>query len=59
MNTNNIFRCNICNKKYSSKNSLCNYNKKYNNNITQNILNYTTNIPQKTTIIPQLYHNYI
>lgn len=27
----NIFSCNICNKTYSSKSSLCNHNKKFHN----------------------------
>uniref|UniRef100_A0A6C0EDQ3 C2H2-type domain-containing protein n=1 Tax=viral metagenome TaxID=1070528 RepID=A0A6C0EDQ3_9ZZZZ len=58
MNENNesikIFRCNICNKNYSSHSSLCNHNKKFhtiniqhNNNITQhnnNITQHNNNI---------------
>ena len=29
VNNNNIFKCNICNRFYSSKSSLCNHNKKF------------------------------
>jgi hypothetical protein len=49
-----LFRCNICNKNYSSQSSICNHNKKFhtnniqhNNNITQhnnNITQHNNNI---------------
>ena len=55
VNPNSHFSCNICNKYYSSKSSLCNHNKKFHNNIlpqntTKNV-NLTTNIPQNLKLI--------
>ena len=53
MNENNesikIFRCNICNKKYSSQSSLCNHNKKFHGKL---ILNASI-IPQESSKLPQ------
>jgi hypothetical protein len=56
VNNNNIFKCNICNKLYSSKSSLCNHNKKFhsinnNLNIIPNIINNNLNI------IPNIINN--
>ena len=48
VNDNINIRCNICNKKYASKSSLCNHNKKFHNNnnklLSTNINNLSTNI---------------
>jgi hypothetical protein len=53
MNENNesikIFRCNICNKNYSSQSSLCNHNKKFHSKL---ILNSSI-IPQESSKLPQ------
>jgi hypothetical protein len=38
------FNCNICNKYYSSSNSLWNHNKKFHNDITLKVLNNSNNI---------------
>ena len=53
MNENNesikIFRCNICNKNYSSQSSLCNHNKKFHSKL---ILNSSSK-PHEPSVIPQ------
>ena len=57
-----IFRCNICNKKYSSQSSLCNHNKKFHNNISQHNNNITqpkNNISQHNNNIQQHNNNLI
>jgi hypothetical protein len=38
VNSNTIFSCNLCNKIYSSKSSLCNHNKKVHNELKNNII---------------------
>ena len=47
MNENNesikIFRCNICNRNYSSQSSLCNHNKKFHTNNTQHNTHHNIN----------------
>ena len=49
-----IYRCNICNKNYSSQSSLCNHTKKFHTNI----INTFSNLPQKSSILPQIpYEN--
>jgi len=50
VNTNNNIRCNVCNKEYSSKSSLCNHNKKF-HNIQKNILPHTPSISPHTPSI--------
>ena len=45
----NVYKCNVCNKNYSSRSSLCNHNKKFHNvNSTKNT-QITTNTPPKPT----------
>jgi hypothetical protein len=40
-----IFKCNICNKNYSSQSSLCNHNKKFHtNNMSNNVNNISNNV---------------
>ena len=39
-----IFRCNICNKNYSSQSSLCNHNKKFHNNIVSPVFSNVSTI---------------
>jgi hypothetical protein len=41
VNTNKTYRCNICNKDYSSNSSLCNHNKKFH---TKNVENVEINV---------------
>jgi hypothetical protein len=57
VNNKSLFSCNICNKNYSSKSSLCNHNKKFhsiNNNI---IAHMSTIIAPISTIIAHNTHN--
>jgi len=50
VNSINTHRCNICNKNYSSKSSLCNHNKKFHDNKHNNNNNNSTFLPHKNTI---------
>jgi ribosomal protein S13 len=44
VNSPGCIRCNICNKKYSSKSSLCNHNKKFHNLNIKNVNNVNTDV---------------
>jgi hypothetical protein len=50
VNSINTHRCNICNKNYSSKSSLCNHNKKFHDNKHNNNNNNSTFLPHNNTI---------
>ena len=43
VNDNNLIKCDICNKIYSSKSSLCNHNKKFHSNNTTNNVKFVNN----------------
>ena len=54
VNNTSSFSCNICNKNYSSKSSLCNHNKKFHNN---NNLNCTSNVNNCTSKLTKCTSN--
>jgi hypothetical protein len=55
MNENNesikLFRCNICNKNYSSQSSLCNHNKKFHTNSVSSIVSNVSSIVSNVSSI--------
>ena len=55
VNDKSEFRCNICNKLYSSKSSLCNHNKKFHDNINNN--NQLVSHMHNQALVPSSYYN--
>ena len=54
-----IFRCNICNKNYSSQSSLCNHTKKFHNNTFLILPQNTSELHQKPQYYLKIPQNYI
>jgi hypothetical protein len=59
VNLDSSIKCNICNKVYSSKSSLCNHNKKFHNNINTDVVisNHTVNINNHNVSLQQNNNN--
>ena len=59
---NGLFRCKLCNKNYSSYKSLWNHNKKFHNNIVNQmsnvVKNTSNNVKQSSNIIKQYHCSY-
>ena len=56
VNNKSLFSCNICNKNYSSKSSLCNHNKKFH---IINSINYNSNVNTKSIVCQHNVNNKI
>jgi hypothetical protein len=51
------YRCNICNKNYSSKSSLCNHNKRFHNNIkSDKVPKYSDKVLKCSDKVPKHYN---